>query len=115
MFDSGRIDFKPHLVIAHHIHRDGKNRAMFALPDSLVGYHSPAANEESVRLMARIIGGYTKTTGIPVMQDLATLRMRQLYTWCFVHKDAQAIIPEYGNGNIDTKILFGQAICWHAS
>ena len=103
------IDFKPHLVIAHHIHRDGKNRAMFAVPDFARSYHSARANGESVRLMARIVGGYTKMTGIPVMQDLATLRMRQLYTWCFIDKDSQAIIPEYGNANIDTKILFGNA------
>src|SRR6266542_1276464 len=103
------IAFKPHLVIAHHIHRDGENRAMFAVPDSLIGYHSAVANAESVRLMARIVGAYTKANGIPVMQDLATLRMRQLYTWCFIHEDSQAIIPEYGNGNIDTEVLFGKA------
>lgn len=103
------IDFKPHLVIAHHIHRDGKNRAMFAVPDAAIRFHTPAANAESMRLMARIVGGYTKVTRIPVQQDLATLRMRQLYTWCFIHKDSQAVIAEYGNGDLDTKVLFGNA------
>lgn len=98
--------WKPDLVIAHHIHRDGQNRAMFAVPDRGRGFHTDAANDESVRLMARIVGNYTTVTGIPVSQDSVTLRMRQLYTWCYIPEDAQALIPEYGNGNLDTVNLF---------
>jgi hypothetical protein len=105
------LDWKPSLVIAHHIHRDGQNRAMFAVPDSSrhFKYHSDAASAESERLLARIIGGYAQWTGIPVQQDLVTLRMRQLYTWCYIDESSQALIAEYGNGNVDNVVLFGQA------
>lgn len=101
------IDFKPHLVIAHHIHRDGKNRAMFAVPDSLIGYHTAAANAESVRLMARVVGGYTKATGIPVMQDLATLRMRQLYTCASSTWTRRRSFRSTATGTFDADVLFG--------
>jgi hypothetical protein len=100
------VDWKPNLVIAHHIHRDGSNRAMFAVPDNTFKYHSDTANQESIRFMARVIGGYTAKTGIPITQDAVTLRMRQLYTWCYIDNDSQAFIPEYGNGNLDTAALF---------
>jgi len=100
------INWKPNLVIAHHIHRDGQNRAMFAVPDNAFAFHSPAANAESVRFMARVMGGYTAKTGIPITQDAVTLRMRQLYTWCYIDESSSAIIPEYGNGNLDTVALF---------
>lgn len=100
------VDWKPQLVLAHHIHRDGMNRAMFAVPDNKFLFHSAAANAESLRLLARILGGYTKATGIPVSQDSVTLRMRQLYNWCYIDEDSEALIPEYGNGNLDTVALF---------
>jgi hypothetical protein len=100
------VDWKPSLVIAHHIHRDGAHRAMFAIPDNAFGFHSDAASRESMRLLQRVLGGYTRTTGIPIDQDSITLRMRQLYTWCYLDADSQAIIPEYGNGNLDTETLF---------
>lgn len=103
------IDWKPDLVIAHHIHRDGSNRAMFAVPDNAFKFHSDAANTESIRFMARVMGGYTKVTGIPITQDEVTLRMRQLYTWCYIDESSQAMIPEYGNGNLDTAALFNAA------
>ena len=103
------IDWAPNLVIAHHIHRDGSNRAMFAVPDRARAFHSEAANDESARLMARIVGGYTQATGIPITQAAVTLRMVQLYTWCYIAEDSQAIIPEYGNGNLDTAALFNDA------
>lgn len=100
------LDWAPDLVIAHHIHRDGQNRAMFAVPDPGYNFQVEAAHQESIRLMARVIGGYTGKTGIPVMQDSVTLRMRQLYTWCYIKETTQALIPEYGNGNLDTVALF---------
>jgi hypothetical protein len=99
-------DWKPDLVIAHHIHRDGEHRAMFAIPDNKFKFHSDAANKESFRLMARIMGRYSDVTGIPIDQASVTLRMTQLYTWCYIDESTQALIPEYGNGNLDTVALF---------
>ena len=37
------------------------------------------------------------------------------YTWCFIDEVSQAIIPEYGNGNIDTKVPVGQPDLLRAS
>jgi hypothetical protein len=100
------IDWKPNLVIAHHIHRDGDHRAMFAIPDNKFKFHSDVANKESYRFMARVMGRYTDVTGIPLDQASITLRMTQLYNWCYLDEDSEAQISEYGNGNFDTVALF---------
>jgi len=58
--------------------------------------------------MARIVGGYTKATGIPVMQDLATLRMRQLYTWCFIDRTRRRSFSNTATATLDAKVIIGQ-------
>ena len=35
--------------------------------------------------------------------------MRQLHMWCFIRDNSQAPIPEDGNGDLDTKVLFSNA------
>ncbi len=100
------IDWKPDMVIAHHYHRDAVGRAMFSVPDNVHGFHSPAANQESMRMIARLIGEYERRTGIPVTQDNQSLGMRQLYTWCYIHNDSQAYIAEYGHADKDAPALY---------
>lgn len=102
------IDFKPHLVMAHHIRRYGKNRAMFAVPDSLIGL--PHRGRERRERPAH---GTDRRRVYESHRDPGDAGPRNAadaaYTWCFIHVDSQAIIPEYGNGNIDADVLFGQA------
>ncbi len=96
----------PDLVIAHHIHRDPRGRAMFAVPDLARAFHMPAANAESVRFMARVMGRWAEVSGIPVTMDVPGLKMRQLYTWRYIDVGTQALIIEWGQGDLDTEALF---------
>jgi hypothetical protein len=102
------LTWKPDLVIAHHYHRDPNGRAMFSAPDNQYKYHTDASNAESIRLVARILGNYWKATGIPVTQDLVSLNMRDLYTWCYIDPLSQAFIAEYGNANVDADALYNR-------
>jgi hypothetical protein len=80
---------------------------MFAVPDSLLGYHSrrrerrkrPAHGPHRRRLH--------QSHGHPGDAGPRHTAHAAAHTWCFIDEDSQAIIPEYGNGNIDTKIIFG--------
>lgn len=115
------IDWAPHVVLVHHFHRDmvtrtidgiqvqvPNGRAMMSAPDSTRAYHQAQANAESLRLAARIEGGYLAATGIPITEDNVTLRMSQLYNWCYIHESSQALIIEYGNANVDNGALYGR-------
>ena len=101
------VTWKPDGVLALHYHRDAPTeRAMFAKPEPGLGFQDANASAESSRLEARIEGAYQARTGIPLSEDLVTLNMTQLYTWCFIPSTAWALCCELGNANVDTVALY---------
>lgn len=101
------------LCLINHYHRDADaERAMFAAPDPSRSslWISDAAEAQAQRFVDRLIGGYTKATGIPVTQPLVTLNMSQIYGYCYVERETPAICCEWGNANLDTAVLYEPAI-----
>lgn len=101
------------LCLINHYHRDADaERAMFAAPDPSRSslWISDAAEAQAQRFVARLLGGYTRATGIPVTQPLATLNMTQIYGYCYVERETPALCCEWGNANLDAAALYEPGI-----
>lgn len=99
------------LVLECHYHRDAPTeRAMAAAPDPAIGFVEAAAQRESQRFVERWASGYQRATGIPITQQLVTLNMSQLYSFCYVPTRSAAACLEFGNADVDAAVLYEPGI-----